>query len=85
MVDGFVLSVLPKLADVAIVLRRYLSAVDAHFRSPLRCSTQHAEHVLGLLSNESMVFGGVVAEAASIPSLASRALELDVPFVVFAA
>jgi hypothetical protein len=39
MIDGLVLSILPELADVAVILRRDLSAVDAQFGGTLRCGT----------------------------------------------
>ena len=81
-IDGLVSTVLPKLTDIAVVLRRYLAAVVANLGCLLGCSTEHTEHVLGVLADERVVLVGIMAEPTGIPLLAGGTLQLHVPLVV---
>lgn len=49
-VDGLVRVVAPELAHVAKVRGGWLLAADTRVRGALRAPTEHAQHVLGLLS-----------------------------------
>jgi hypothetical protein len=81
-IDGLVGAILPKFTNVAVVLRRYLTTVDASFRCLLGCSTNHAEHVLCVLADKRVVFMDIMAKTTGIPFFAGRTLQLHVPLIV---
>ncbi len=85
MIDTFLAVIVPQFADIAIVVCCIFPALMAILGCRLGMSTEHAEHVLCISANQRMVLNLVVAEPARVPFPASRALKLDVPFIMLTA
>ena len=84
-VYAFLAVIIPKLADIAVVLGSLLVTMSAIPCRRLSMSAKHAKHILSVSTNERMIFNGVMAEPASIPFLASVALQLDISMIMLAA
>jgi hypothetical protein len=77
--------IVPQLADRAVIASSDCTAGLAPLVGWLRRLAQHTEHKLGFPPFQGMILDGVMAEPASIPSLASETLELHVPSVMLTA
>ena len=84
MVDLLAAIVIPKLADIAVIPCRMLTAIDAVFRSSLGCSTRHAKHVLCHPPIEIVVLNSIVTMPAGVPVPTLETLYFDVALVVLA-
>lgn len=83
--------VVPQLAQVTVIIRRYFPAFATVLCSWLRSQTQHAEHILRLLPIQFVlwfafgVVGFVVTVPTWEPAFAIETLDLDVALVMLAA
>jgi hypothetical protein len=73
-VNRFFPVIVPELADRAVIASSNRTAGFAPLAGRLRGLAQHTEHKLGFSPFQGMVLDGVMAEPASIPSLASKTL-----------
>jgi hypothetical protein len=85
MIDLLLAVVVPKLADITIIARRFRLAIDAIVAGLLRCSTYHAKHVLRQLSVQIVIFGSIVTMPAGVPMMAFETLHLHIALIVLAA
>ncbi len=85
MVNALIVVVVPQLANATVIPRRALSAVGTDIPSRLGAAAKHAEHMLRLPADETMVLSLVMTEPARVPSVARRTLQLHIALVVLAA
>ena len=83
-VDALLAVVIPKLANIAVVTCGWGLAIDAVVSRLLRRSASHAEHVLGQLPVQIVVFYCIMTVSASVPVQAVETLHLYIPLVVLA-
>jgi hypothetical protein len=76
--------VVPQLADCTVISGSGRTASHADLAGLLCGSAKHAQHILGVLSDQGVIFIPVMTEAAGIPTSTSRALKLNITPVVFA-
>ena len=77
--------IVPKLANIAVVLSSLLIALSAILCRRLSMAAQHTQHVLRVPANESMVLDCIMAKPTCVPFFTSTTLQLDIPVVVLAA
>lgn len=77
--------IVPKLANIAVVLSSLLVAVSAILCCRLSMAAQHTQHVLRIPANERMVLDCIMAKPTRVPFFTSIALQLDIPLIVLAA
>ena len=85
MIDALIRVVIPQLANVAVIPSGSFTTPYTEFSSSLSTTTNHAEHILGVLTNKNMIFCFIMAQPTSIPSVAGGTLKFDISFIVFTA
>jgi hypothetical protein len=85
MINALITVVVPQLANATVIPRRALSAVGTNISGRLGAAAKHAEHMLRLPADKPMVLSLIMAEAARVPPVACRTLQLYIALVVLAA